>query len=151
MGVTIRLQILGLALVWIWVTACGSAHRVPPAESQTIGAQAADQAESTQEAGLGYKNTIKWSTASEVDNFGFDLYRGDFEDGPFVRLNDSPVTGAGTTDLPTYYEYVDDTIDPDREYFYYVESISINGEREKFTPTFRAAPKNAPKDSEDQD
>ncbi len=38
---------------------------------------------------------------------------GDTEGGPFARLTDSPISGAGTTDAPTSYEFADDTIDPD--------------------------------------
>lgn len=88
-----------------------------------------------------YKRTLKWKTASEVDNFGFDVYRGDHEEGPFERLTESPIPGAGTTDLTTNYSYEDSTIDPYREYFYYVESISLQGIREQFTPIIRAKPK----------
>lgn len=78
--------------------------------------------------------TIKWATASEVDNFGYDVYRSENEDGPFDRLTEDPIEGAGTTDEPSYYQFVDDTIDPRKDYYYYVESISIHGERERFTP-----------------
>ena len=38
-------------------------------------------------------------------------------------------------------KFRDDAIDPCREYWYYVEGISTSGNREKFTPTFRAPPK----------
>lgn len=78
--------------------------------------------------------TIKWATASEVDNFGYDVYRSESEEGPFDRLTEDPIEGAGTTDEPSYYQFVDDTIDPRKDYYYYVESISIHGERERFTP-----------------
>lgn len=88
-----------------------------------------------------YKNTIRWATASEVDNFGFDVYRSESEDGPFERLNAEVIEGAGTTDEPSHYEFVDDTIDPRKAYYYYVESISMSGERELFTPIRRARPK----------
>jgi len=86
-------------------------------------------------------NTLKWSTASEVENFGYDVYRGDKEEGPFVRINAKPIPGAGTLDEPRYYQYVDTDIDPTRGYFYYVESISLKGVREKFTPVIKAPPK----------
>jgi hypothetical protein len=48
---------------------------------------------------------------------------------------------AGTLDEPSYYQYVDSDIDPTRVYFYYVESISLKGVREKFTPVIRAPAK----------
>ncbi len=89
-------------------------------------------------------NVISWTTASEVDNFGFDVYRADAEEGPFARLTEDIIRGAGTTDMPTEYRFVDDAIEPGREYFYYVESVSLDGERERFTPVIRAPAKPAP-------
>ena len=87
-------------------------------------------------------NTIKWATASEENNFGFDVYRADVEEGPFEKLNELPISGAGNTDETSYYSYMDDTIEADKIYFYYVESISLDGIREQFTPVFRSKPKN---------
>ena len=109
----------------------------PAAEPASPGAPAAAPAPP-------YKNTIRWTTASEVDSFGFDVYRGEHEEGPFVRLNAKPIAGAGTSDESHSYAWVDDTIDPAKEYYYYVESISIDGVREKFTPVNRARAKLAP-------
>jgi hypothetical protein len=86
-------------------------------------------------------NTVKWTTASEQDSFGFDVFRGDSEKGEFVKLTKEPILGAGTSDETHKYEYRDDAIDPCRGYWYYVESISTSGVREKFTPTFHAQPK----------
>ena len=86
-------------------------------------------------------NTARWTTASEQDNFGFDVFRGDSENGEFTKLTKEPLLGAGTSDETHKYEFRDDTIDPCREYWYYVEGISTSGSREKFTPTFRAPPK----------
>lgn len=86
-------------------------------------------------------NTVRWTTASEQDNFGFDVYRGDSEHGDFTKLTKDPILGAGTSDETHKYEYRDDSIDPCTAYWYYVEGISTNGTREKFTPTFRAPPK----------
>ncbi|MEZ5331661.1 MAG: hypothetical protein R2991_06330 [Thermoanaerobaculia bacterium] len=88
-------------------------------------------------------NTLRWSTASEVDNFGFDVFRALSEDGPFERVNEDTIAGAGTIDTPTRYEFVDTAIEPDRTYYYYVESISLQGEREQFTPIIKAPPKTA--------
>lgn len=86
-------------------------------------------------------NTVRWSTASEQDNFGYDVYRGNAEEGPFTKLNPEPIAGAGTTDVSHSYEFRDDAIDPCSSYWYYVESISTSGQHEKFTPTFQAKAK----------
>ncbi|HKE47556.1 MAG TPA: hypothetical protein VKB52_05800 [Rhodanobacteraceae bacterium] len=86
-------------------------------------------------------NTAKWSTASEQDSFAFDVYRGDSEKGEFAKINKDPILGAGTTDETHKYEYRDDSIDPCKDYWYYVESTSTKGVHEKFTPTFHAPAK----------
>jgi hypothetical protein len=86
-------------------------------------------------------NTARWTTASEQNNFGFDVFRGDAEKGPFAKLTKEPILGAGTSDETHKYEYRDDTVDPCKDYWYYVEGISTSGSHEKFTPTFRAPAK----------
>jgi hypothetical protein len=96
------------------------------------------------------RNTLRWSTASEVDSYGFDVYRGDAEQGPFERINESPVPGAGTTDLPQEYEYFDTNIVAGTEYFYYIESISMTGQRERVTPTVRVVASSSDGDAEDE-
>ncbi len=90
-------------------------------------------------------NTPKWTLASEQDNFGFEVFRGDTENGEFTKLNQEPILGAGTSDETHKYQFRDDTIDPCQEYWYYIESISTAGVREKFTPTFKAPAKRSPK------
>lgn len=86
-------------------------------------------------------NTLKWTTASEVDNFGFDIFRGLSEDGPFEKITEEVLPGAGTTDEPQDYVFVDEAIDPTRDYYYYIESISLGGVREKFSPIIRSPAK----------
>lgn len=86
-------------------------------------------------------NTIRWATASEHENFAFDIFRGPSEDGPFERINSEPVPGAGTTDLPQRYEYQDSDIEAGKIYWYYVESISLSGERRRVTPIYPSKPK----------
>ena len=97
-------------------------------------------------------NKLKWSTASEVDNFGYDIYRSTSEDGPFTRITKDPIPGAGTTDEPSSYVYIDDTNDPALGYYYYIESISMQGVRERFSPISYVGPKRpAQAEEEDED
>jgi len=93
-------------------------------------------------------NTLKWTTASEVDNFGFDIYRSVSKDGPFDRITSEPLAGAGTTDEPQDYVFVDDVIDPSKDYYYYIESISLGGVREDFSPVIRSPAKRPVADGE---
>lgn len=111
-------------------------ERLRQAEEEALAA-----AEPAAEEPSGIVNTLRWRTASEVDNFGFDVYRGDSEEGPFERLTTEPIPGAGTTDEPQGYTFDDATIAPGTVYWYYVESISMSGVREQFTPVFASKPK----------
>jgi len=86
-------------------------------------------------------NTVRWATASERDNFGFEVYRGLSESGPFEKINPDVIRAAGTTDMPQRYEYTDDTNEPDTIYWYYIESISMNGERKRISPVYSSEPK----------
>ncbi len=88
------------------------------------------------------KNTLKWTTASEVENFGFDIYRSTSEDGTFERMTLEPLQGAGTIDEPQTYVWEDTTIEPGVDYYYYIESISYAGVRERFSPVIKSPAKN---------
>lgn len=98
-------------------------------------------ASTTGAKGSEISNRIKWATASELNNFGFDVFRGDAKDGSFEKINARTIAGAGSSDTPHRYEFVDDSIETGMVYWYYVESISMSGQREKFTPTFQSKAK----------
>lgn len=138
---TVRKVLVMLAVVGVWVGAWGCAS-----STETVDRQG-EPAAPTPAPGAGETveappvNTLKWTTASEVDNFGFDIYRGLSKDGPFERITDEPLPGAGTTDEPQSYVYVDDEIDPTLDYYYYIESISLGGIREVFSPIIRSPAK----------
>jgi len=87
-------------------------------------------------------NTVRWSTASEVDIFGFDVYRnGCGEDEEFSRLTEDPILATGTSDSTTTYEWADTTIEAAHPYCYYIERIRLDGRRDRFTPVIRAKEK----------
>ena len=129
-----RLGVVFLVLATLFCLVAGPAVASEPPEtpSSTEGGAAEDGA---------VTKTLKWATASEVDNFGYDVYRAEHPDGPFERRTSEPVLGAGTTDEPSYYEWVDEGLDPAKDYYYYVESISIHDERERFTPIIKVEAK----------
>lgn len=143
----VSFSLAGLALAGLLGLTAGcssTAPKAPPAVPAAPAAAPVTPAEPAPPADE-LKNTIRWATASEINNFGYDVYRGDTEEGPFVRLTPSPILGAGTTDETQRYEFVDKNIEPGRDYFYYVESISIDGERERFTPVSKVPAKGARK------
>ena len=83
-------------------------------------------------------NVLRWSTQSERENFGYDVFRATAKDGPFERINERVIPGAGTTDIPQRYRYEDKDLQAGMTYWYYIESISYNGKRRRVTPTSSA-------------
>jgi hypothetical protein len=81
--------------------------------------------------------TLTWSTASEMDNYGFFVKRADDEKGPFKALNVKILPGGGNSDVPLEYKYVDENVVMGKTYFYYLESVSTTGVKEKFSPTLK--------------
>jgi hypothetical protein len=114
------------------------AQAAEPAKAGACGSQAKVPADQR------VTNTARWTTASEANTFGYDVYRSDSEDGKFARVTKKPVLGNGTTSETHKYEFVDDSIDPCKDYWYYIEEITTAGERSKFTTVFHAKAKRHP-------
>ena len=139
----------GLTLAAVFGTACsqraGTTSKplaaAPTSDAATADPATAPEATENDAPAEDHKNTIRWTTASEVENSGFNVYRGNGREGPFERLNEDIIEGGYTTDEPQSYSFVDRDIDPYRSYFYYVESVSLSGIRETFTPIIEARPK----------
>ena len=85
-------------------------------------------------------NTLTWKT-DDVSNFGYDIYRAESEAGPFVKVNAVPVPGTLKPGKVQTFQYEDRAIDPRKDYWYYVECITLQGERLRFTPTLKAPAK----------
>jgi hypothetical protein len=75
--------------------------------------------------------TLKWRTESEINNLGFDVYRSEDPEGQFVKVNSAYIKGAGTDATPHDYQFVDESAVVGKTYYYYLETISFSGERER--------------------
>jgi hypothetical protein len=71
----------------------------------------------------GKEVSLSWSTATELNNQGFEVQR-KFGVNYFVTVGS--VQGHGTTTSPNNYTYVDKLIDPGK-YFYRLKQIDYNG------------------------
>lgn len=121
--------------------ACGSAGGGGPEAATAAAAAQTAPAAPEEPAAKTDSNVVKWKAASEVNNVGYDVVRGESPDGPFFRINAEVIEGAGATDEPTAYRYVDRTIDPHKTHYCYVQSVSMDGVRERFTPIGKAEPR----------
>jgi len=74
---------------------------------------------------------LKWRTESEVGNIGFNIYRSETKDGKFIKLNDKLIPGAGNSAMPNDYYFTDKTAIKGKQYYYYLEDVSVDGLRQK--------------------
>jgi hypothetical protein len=68
--------------------------------------------------------TINWTTATETNNFGFDVERKMVTGSDWVKVGF--VTGKGTSATPTHYSYVDESVAPGT-YNYRIKQIDKSG------------------------
>ena len=80
---------------------------------------------------------ITWSTQSELNNAGFFIKRSQQKDGEFKVINATMVLGAGTTSEKQFYTYTDTTAQPDVVYYYQIEDVSFDGNRQTLTRGIR--------------
>ncbi len=80
---------------------------------------------------------ITWSTQSELNNAGFFIKRSNQRDGQFEIINASMIPGAGTSSEKQFYTYTDTTAQPNVVYYYQIEDVSLDGNRQTLTRGIR--------------
>jgi hypothetical protein len=78
-----------------------------------------------------FEVALIWLTESELNNLGFDVYRGKSIDGPFTKITPALIKGAGTDSTPHSYKFIDESVGVDNTYYYYLENISFDGTRDR--------------------
>ena len=80
---------------------------------------------------------ITWETQSELNNAGFFIKRSEQLNGKFVVVNPTMIAGAGTTAEKQSYTYTDATAKPNVLYYYQIEDVSLDGNRQTLTRAHR--------------
>ena len=80
---------------------------------------------------------ITWSTQSELNNAGFFIKRSQQREGEFQIINATMIPGAGTTSEKQFYTYTDTTAQPNVVYYYQIEDVSLDGNRQRLTRGIR--------------
>ena len=70
---------------------------------------------------------LRWTTASEIENAGFNVLRSESVTGSFTKVNVRLIQGAGTTGDPNEYTWIDTTAKPNVEYYYRIQDMSFDG------------------------
>jgi CSLREA domain-containing protein len=71
---------------------------------------------------------LEWTTATEIGNLGFNLYRAESPDGPQTRLNDVliPAKMPGSS-IGATYVWQDEQVSPGEVYYYWLEDVNVYG------------------------
>ncbi|MCY3742895.1 MAG: lamin tail domain-containing protein [Candidatus Poribacteria bacterium] len=80
---------------------------------------------------------ITWATQSELNNAGFFIKRSNQRDGEFKVINATMIAGAGTTSEKRSYTFTDTTAQPNIVYYYQIEDVSLDGQRQTLTRGIR--------------
>jgi hypothetical protein len=70
---------------------------------------------------------VKWTTASEINNAGFNIYRSANEDGAKQKLNEALIPARGNDLQGATYTFNDYDVAGRGEYCYWFESVSLDG------------------------
>ncbi len=72
---------------------------------------------------------VRWETASESQNLGFNLYRSTSSDGTYTKINAGIISGLGSSLTGKEYSFTDADVSNGRTYYYKLESIEFTGTR----------------------
>lgn len=71
--------------------------------------------------------TIEWTTASELETAGFNIYRGESANGPFEHINPVVIPATGDPLVGAAYSYKDRGVRAGKTYYYNLEEIELDG------------------------
>lgn len=71
--------------------------------------------------------SIEWTTASELNTVGFNLYRRDTLDGPEERINPELIPASTDPLAGGKYHYIDRDARPGQTYYYELEDVETDG------------------------
>jgi hypothetical protein len=88
------------------------------------------------------KIVVEWSTASELNTVGFNLFRSQTEADPGVLVNAELIPASEDAQTGGEYRYTDTNVVPGQVYYYYLEDVSAGGETKIHGPVIVKAQAN---------
>jgi hypothetical protein len=73
------------------------------------------------------KVMLNWSTETETDTAGFNIYRVEAENGEYLKINTELIPAKGTSTQGATYEFVDRDVKNRKTYYYKLEDIDLGG------------------------
>jgi len=77
---------------------------------------------------------MSWTTATEINTAGFNIYRSERAEGPYTRINPQLIPAKNDLIAGGTYTYVDDKTQASQTYYYQLEDIELNGKSARHTP-----------------
>jgi len=78
--------------------------------------------------------TVEWTTASELDTAGFNVYRAENPEGPFVRVNDHLIPASPDPLIGGSYTFTDTDVVAGHIYYYQLEDVETGGATTRHGP-----------------
>ena len=78
---------------------------------------------------------VEWSTESEVNHAGFNVYRSEKPEGPYIKLNDSLIPASSDPITGGSYSFADTTARAGVKYYYKLEDVELDGTTTMHGPT----------------
>lgn len=70
---------------------------------------------------------VEWSTASELNTAGFNLYRSQARNSELIRVNQQIIPTSADAWTGGDYKYVDNQVQPGVTYSYWLEDVDLDG------------------------
>lgn len=70
---------------------------------------------------------VEWTTATELNTAGFNLYRSENAAGPFVKINEQMIPASSDSLVGGKYRFEDTTVMPGKTYYYQLEDVEYGG------------------------
>ncbi|MCB0203228.1 MAG: hypothetical protein H6649_02705 [Caldilineae bacterium] len=82
---------------------------------------------------------IRWSTETEVDTAGFNVYRSQSEEGPWTKINPSLIPGSPDPIRGGSYVFTDTNVLAGVTYWYELEEVELSGQTTRLERTTAVA------------
>jgi len=82
---------------------------------------------------------LEWTTASEIDIVGYNVLRGEVEEGPFAQINLQPIASSEDPFVGGEYVFEDRGVQAGKTYFYILEDVETSGLKNQHGPIAQKA------------
>jgi hypothetical protein len=76
---------------------------------------------------------LKWTVANGRLIYGFQIFRAESEEGPFVLHNSATILANAEDDAPTSYQWRDSSAESGKTYWYYIGIVNKDGNKQQLS------------------